>query len=251
MSVLCKSIVMKSLGWRHFYATNNGNGSNRCRPVCEARDGHGQTTGKCSKASSGCLRQGRDGGICQSNIHLRPLAGGVCEHGRSAACGWQSGGFSCANSMSEGGWTGVRVFWMGALPPLKRGGFGVGKTKRGKGTKWMLVVNGSGIPPGSQLPSASPAEVKPAESPPARIKVHRKKPLRVIADRAYDSDPCAGAPAGKRHPSDRSAPSGTHQSPPSTTDAGCAVTATAGKWNAPLPGRATAAAWSCATTITS
>lgn len=75
-------------------------------------------------------------------------------------------------------------------------GLCVGKTKRGKGTKWMVVADGQGIPLGSQLVSASPAEVTLAESTLARIAVPRagrgrpqSRPLRVIADRAYDSDP--------------------------------------------------------------
>jgi len=75
-------------------------------------------------------------------------------------------------------------------------GLCVGKTKRGKGTKWMVVADGQGIPLGSQLSSASPAEVTLAESTLARISVPRagrgrpqSRPLRVIADRAYDSDP--------------------------------------------------------------
>ena len=75
-------------------------------------------------------------------------------------------------------------------------GLCVGKTKRGKGTKWMVVADGQGIPLGSQLVSASPAEVTLAESTLARISVPRagrgrpqSRPLRVIADRAYDSDP--------------------------------------------------------------
>ncbi len=75
-------------------------------------------------------------------------------------------------------------------------GLGVGKTKRGKGTKWMVVADGKGIPLGSQLVSASPAEVTLAESTLARISVPRtgrgrphSRPLRVVADRAYDSDP--------------------------------------------------------------
>jgi transposase len=78
----------------------------------------------------------------------------------------------------------------------KRGG-GVGKTKRGKGTKWMVVVDGRGLPLGNYLHSASPAEVKLAETTLATIRVGRRhragrprqKPLRVIADKAYDSDP--------------------------------------------------------------
>src|SRR5436305_1504882 len=59
----------------------------------------------------------------------------------------------------------------------------------------MVVVDGSGVPLGSQLASASPAEVTLAESTLKRISVRQKRgaprtrPLRVIADRAYDSDP--------------------------------------------------------------
>jgi transposase len=76
-------------------------------------------------------------------------------------------------------------------------GCGVGKTKRGKGTKWMVVVDGRGLPLGNYLHSASPAEVKLAETTLATIRVGRshhagrprQKPLRVIADKAYHSDP--------------------------------------------------------------
>jgi transposase len=76
-------------------------------------------------------------------------------------------------------------------------GCGVGKTKRGKGTKWMVVVDGRGLPLGEYLHSASPAEVRLAETTLATIRVGRchragrprQKPMRVIADKAYDSDP--------------------------------------------------------------
>jgi len=81
--------------------------------------------------------------------------------------------------------------------PGEKGGCGVGKTKRGKGTKWMVVVDGRGLPLGNYLHSASPAEVRLAETTLASIRVARshhagrprQKPLRVIADKAYDSDP--------------------------------------------------------------
>lgn len=60
----------------------------------------------------------------------------------------------------------------------------------------MVVVDGAGVPLGSQLTSASPAEVKLAESTLDAVAVPRggrgrpkKNPMRVIADRAYDSDP--------------------------------------------------------------
>jgi transposase len=73
----------------------------------------------------------------------------------------------------------------------------VGKTKRGKGTKWMVVVDGEGVPLGKQLYSASPNEVRLAEETLTSIRVRRRhrggrprqKPARVIADRAYDGDP--------------------------------------------------------------
>jgi len=79
----------------------------------------------------------------------------------------------------------------------EKSGCGVGKTKRGKGTKWMVVVDGRGLPLGKYLHSASPAEVKLAETTLATIRVGRRhhagrprqKPLRVIADKTYDSDP--------------------------------------------------------------
>jgi transposase len=59
----------------------------------------------------------------------------------------------------------------------------------------MVVVDGQGIPIGSTLASASPAEVKLAEETLEAVKVPRqsrgrpkKRPLRLIGDKAYDSD---------------------------------------------------------------
>ncbi len=61
----------------------------------------------------------------------------------------------------------------------------------------MVVVDGRGLPLGNYLPSASPVEVRLAETTLAAIRVGRthragrprQKPVRVIADKAYDSDP--------------------------------------------------------------
>jgi transposase len=60
----------------------------------------------------------------------------------------------------------------------------------------MVVVDGQGIPIGSTLASASPAEVKLAEQTLETVKVPRKgrgrpkkRPVRLIGDKAYDSDP--------------------------------------------------------------
>lgn len=68
----------------------------------------------------------------------------------------------------------------------------------------MVVVDGAGVPLGSQLVSASPAEVTLAESTLAQIAVPRggpgrpqSRPLRIIADRGYDSDPLRGRLLGR------------------------------------------------------
>ena len=59
-----------------------------------------------------------------------------------------------------------------------------------------MVVDGQCIPIGSTLASASPAEVKLAEETLEAVNVPRpgrgrpkKRPARLIADKAYDSDP--------------------------------------------------------------
>ena len=81
------------------------------------------------------------------------------------------------------------------LRPGEKGGSAVGKTKRGKGTKWMVLADGKGLPMGVRLESASPSEVKLAEATAAEVRVPRprdrprQKPKRIIADRGYDSDP--------------------------------------------------------------
>ena len=77
----------------------------------------------------------------------------------------------------------------------KRGAL-VGKTKRGKGTKLMVVADGQGVPLGVELASASPHEVTLIEPLLAQISVPRNgagRPRsrfpRLIYDRAADSDP--------------------------------------------------------------
>jgi transposase len=79
----------------------------------------------------------------------------------------------------------------------EKGGPKVGKTKRGKGTKWMVLVDGAGTPLGAYLDAASPAEVTLLEATLDTVAVGRsgkpgrprKRPERLIADRGYDSNP--------------------------------------------------------------
>ena len=82
------------------------------------------------------------------------------------------------------------------LRPREKGGAGVGKTKKGKGTKWMLLVDGAGTPLGAHLDSASPSEQKLIEKTIAAVQVRRahrpgrprSKPDRLVLDRGYDSN---------------------------------------------------------------
>ena len=81
------------------------------------------------------------------------------------------------------------------LLPGEKGGSQIGKTKRGKGSKCMVVVDGQGLPLGVLLASASPAEVTLVHPTLTTIAVPRNgpghprsKPDRLIADKAYDSE---------------------------------------------------------------
>lgn len=65
----------------------------------------------------------------------------------------------------------------------------VGATKRGKGTKLMAVADSAGLPVAINIASASPHEVTLAEETVTKCFVTDENPARLIADRAYDSDP--------------------------------------------------------------
>lgn len=88
-------------------------------------------------------------------------------------------------------WT--MAFLDGSFVPAKNGGDKVELTKKGKGTKWMLVVDGTGLPLGFHLDSANRAEVRLAQQTLDTIRVARPKgrpkqrPRKLVADRGYDS----------------------------------------------------------------
>ena len=137
-----------------------------------------------------------------------PLAGSaegipVGEHLLAAAAGVGGPGALAANLAGIPGAIGCPgpVGLVGDLrrwefcPGEKRGPC-VGATQRGKGTKWMVVVDGQGIPLGKHLDSASPNEVTLIEKTLDAVAVPRqgpgrpkKTPQRLIYDRAADSDP--------------------------------------------------------------
>lgn len=70
----------------------------------------------------------------------------------------------------------------------KKGGLRVGKTKRGKGSKIMVLGDGHALPLAVHVESASPAEVTLLERT-LQERFVQEVPQRLIADKAYDSDP--------------------------------------------------------------
>ncbi len=70
----------------------------------------------------------------------------------------------------------------------KKRGPKVGKTKRGKGTKLMVIADATGLPLAVHTSSASPHEVTLVEATLDET-VTLGRPKRLIGDRAYDSDP--------------------------------------------------------------
>jgi transposase len=99
----------------------------------------------------------------------------------------------------------------------------VGTTKRGKGTKWLVLVDGAGTPLGAYLEAASPAEVTLLELTLDSVAVRRtgqpgrprKRPDRLIADRGFDSNRLRAALVRRGIepiiPARRNNPRATHQ----------------------------------------
>ena len=70
----------------------------------------------------------------------------------------------------------------------KKRGPDVGKTKRGKGTKLMVLASQEGLPVGVTVHSASPHESTLAQESFEHSLAPSYKIERLIADKAYDSD---------------------------------------------------------------
>jgi Transposase DDE domain len=81
----------------------------------------------------------------------------------------------------------ARGFHRRELCAGEKGGWKVGKTKRGKGTKIMAVADRHGLPVSVCIESATPHEVKLATSTLVQMVV-RDAPGHLIGDNTYDSD---------------------------------------------------------------
>lgn len=80
----------------------------------------------------------------------------------------------------------------------KKRGLGIGKTKRGKGSKIMAIADSSGLPIAIDVGSASPHEITLVESTIDQIWT-KDYPQRLIGDKAYDSDPLDERLKNERH----------------------------------------------------
>lgn len=80
-----------------------------------------------------------------------------------------------------------RGFYGRQLFSSQKRGSGVGKTKKGKGTKIMGITDGNGIPIAICTHAANTHEVKLVEKTIGN-RFGKKIPRRIIADKAYDSD---------------------------------------------------------------
>jgi transposase len=117
-----------------------------------------------------------------------------------------------ARDLEASGWLDLReCFSDGSFAPAQRGGTAVGKTKKGKGSKIMAIVEAHGLPVAVTLDSAHPHEVKLVE-PTLSARLVETKPEHLIGDNAYDSDRLDADLAGKGiemlapHRSNRKAP---------------------------------------------
>jgi transposase len=81
----------------------------------------------------------------------------------------------------------LRVLYRRDLCGGEKRGSCIGKTKRGNGSKLMAVADGAGVPLAVYTTSASPHEVTLVHDT-LKERFFRQKPLRLIGDRAYDSD---------------------------------------------------------------
>lgn len=91
-----------------------------------------------------------------------------------------------------------RRFHRRHLCPGEKRGDGVGKTKRGKGTKIMGLADAHGLPLAVDVGSASPHEVTLVEAT-LDACVLDELPQRVVGDKAYDSDPLDARLAEERN----------------------------------------------------
>ena len=117
------------------------------------------------------------------------------------------------------------------LCPGEKRGSDIGPTKRGKGSKCMVLVERQGLPLGLTITSASPAEVTLVDQTLAtRVTPHRRNPTHLLGDKASDSDPCGSAwrPGASSSPAPIAASGSIART---KTAAGSGPTSNVGSWS--------------------
>jgi hypothetical protein len=134
----------------------------------------------------GFLAVGRSGANCRRSIlRSRPAiaafsSGFAREVGRSTP-------FAGASALRTGQAEPRRSVRRCHLREREKGGFAVGPTRRGKGTKIVAVAADNSLPLAVSVQSASPAECQLVEEVLAGSFLD-ELPARLIGDKAYDSD---------------------------------------------------------------
>ncbi len=153
-----------------------------------------------------------------------------------------------AEALHDEGYLDLReAFIDGSFAPAKKGGAGVGTTKRGKGSKIMAITDRHGRPIAIHIDSATPHEVTLVETTLAHRLV-QKMPKRLIGDNAY-------SPTSSMR-SSRSAASNSSRLTAATARTGHRMVAHSagidadGRWNGCLRGCRTIDASSCGTNAT-
>jgi len=108
---------------------------------------------------------------------------------------------------------------------------------KGKGCKLMALGDAHGLPIAIHTEAAAPAEVKLVEGTLA-ARLVEEKPLRIIADKAYDSGPLREQLLAEEILL-LARTVVAEPNPPSTMAAGCAAITSAGKANGSSPGSTT------------
>jgi hypothetical protein len=132
-------------------ATHNGKQSasiSRHRRLHLGVGVHTLQIGAVLKASSGFSGPGPHGVSCRSDRGAPAPVGGGSNTGKRRASSSKSGGPSWPSSMTSRNCAGTNPAPTATLSRRKKGP-NVGKTTRGKGTKWMVLVDAAGTSAGS------------------------------------------------------------------------------------------------------
>ncbi len=153
------------------------------------------TTGSVSRGSCGSSGRGPSGANCPRDMGPRApsIAAPALDGGRNA-------GTALASLSGPAPGTGAhpleRVLRRWDVRLGEKRGLLVGKTKRGKGTKLVVLVDGQRPPLGLHMDAASPSEVRRLVQTLETVRVARlprggrprQRPERLIADKGYDSN---------------------------------------------------------------